>query len=135
MRSRMGSDQLPCKETVCICGFNSRSRMGSDIEGKAPDLDWQVSIRAPAWGATFRFLCHRCSSAGFNSRSRMGSDMRHGYARGCARGFNSRSRMGSDALLPGMDKPADVFQFALPHGERLPSCNGRYSLHRKRTIR
>lgn len=27
------------------------------------------------------------------------------------------------------------FQFALPHGERLPSCNGRYSLHRKRTIR
>ena len=54
--------------------FNSRSRVGSD----APPAAWlwalQVSIRAPAWGATG--AAHPLASAqdGFNSRSRVGSD-------------------------------------------------------------
>ena len=56
----------------------------------------EVSIRAPAWGATT--VGHpRCGVvASFNSRSRVGSDriIPAEYARSI--GFNSRSRVGSD---------------------------------------
>ena len=77
-----------------------------------------VSIRAPAWGATWHCRAPTHSPAGFNSRSRMGSDTSrlhaaHGHdvsirapAWGATRSmpssppptrcFNSRSRMGSD---------------------------------------
>ena len=58
---------------------------------------WVVSIRAPAWGATHKSsLLHTCF--------------------GC---FNSRSRMGSDAFAARHLQGITAFQFALPHGERL----------------
>ena len=58
-------------------------------------------------------------AAGFNSRSRMGSDT--GTRRGLAhcRRFNSRSRMGSDYEARSYRSNASLFQFTLPHGERL----------------
>ena len=79
-----------------IYGFNSRSRMGSD-KIETVQLPWaEVSIRAPAWGATqfspkwrrLRYVSIRAPAwgatwhtkslyvikQGFNSRSRMGSD-------------------------------------------------------------
>ena len=66
----------------CRCGsFNSRSRVGSDAD---PARWWgnvEVSIRAPAWGATLL----RYSSANphrFNSRSRVGSDRRGDAVKG-----------------------------------------------------
>ena len=60
-------------------GFNSRSRVGSDL-----------------------IFCI-CSSnqRGFNSRSRVGSDGGNQSGGQGGTGFNSRSRVGSDAQLPG----------------------------------
>ena len=36
-------------------GFNPRSRMGSDFNGHRISSGLNVSIHAPAWGATFLF--------------------------------------------------------------------------------
>ena len=33
--------------------FNPRSRMGSDLDGPLADLQLDISIHAPAWGATW----------------------------------------------------------------------------------
>ena len=55
-------------------GFNSRSRMGSDVTAI-----WPTS-----------------TITGFNSRSRMGSDYGRLLSLTVADSFNSRSRMGSD---------------------------------------
>ena len=73
-RSRMGSDTQGRPRQPRECGFNSRSRMGSDNR------------------AHLRPLRPRC----FNSRSRMGSDAPPGLLDRRADCFNSRSRMGSD---------------------------------------
>ena len=123
-------------------GFNSRSRVGSDEPDKAnPQLLMgfqfalprgerrglrgvvgvvtDVSIRAPAWGATRRNQARMRRWHRFNSRSRVGSDSaiagmaqvkpvsirapawgatrRTAGSAGARRGFNSRSRVGSDS--------------------------------------
>ena len=52
-RSRVGSDRHICQRTGWICRFNPRSRVGSDNRGlMLMDKDTEVSIHAPAWGAT-----------------------------------------------------------------------------------
>ena len=53
-RSRMGSDGEGFCEISRGFGFNSRSRMGSDTPGPFWGQGKQVSIHAPAWGATSR---------------------------------------------------------------------------------
>ena len=99
--------------------FNPRSRKGSDPRnGILHPASSDISIHAPAKGATINFLCC-CNSAGisihapakgatrsscfglryisnFNPRSRKGSDptMRFRHAR--KHNFNPRSRKGSD---------------------------------------
>ena len=111
-------------------GFNSRSRMGSDTVHRALRILRDVSIHAPAWGATssgssasspnpFQFtLPHgerrgvsvvRLSSGRFNSRSRMGSDNRPPRRGGPWRRFNSRSRMGSDSPRSRPRRPPESF--------------------------
>ena len=60
-------------------GFNSRARMGRDLNLALVECDRVVSIHAPAWGAT-PCLCPRWSRAcRFNSRARMGRDFSNGY--------------------------------------------------------
>ena len=77
-------------------GFNSRSRVGSDI-----------SVASCAiWVRMFQFTLPRGERPGmdrgndfgrsFNSRSRVGSDVASVPERGKMKGFNSRSRVGSD---------------------------------------
>ena len=95
--------------------------MGSDPSKVILDAPFIVSIRAPAWGATivkipkpiYRKVSIRAPAWGATHR-RPDTDA-------WQQGFNSRSRMGSDTR----DRPncgcAPKFQFALPHGERLPS--------------
>ena len=73
---------------------------GATYEQRDVRAQVEVSIRAPAWGATGYPLDGRFPHKCFNSRSRMGSDCRqYAYATAgvC---FNSRSRMGSDHALP-----------------------------------
>ena len=120
-RSRVGSDNRPAARISSSCCFNPRSRVGSDTKSgkdRAVPID-QVSIRAPAWGATFfrtpvaplkpvsirapawgatSSFGHLASKLScFNPRSRVGSD--HKVTRGYRDriGFNPRSRVGSDA--------------------------------------
>ena len=121
--------------------FNSRSRVGSDVTKKiyGPSSDvsihapaWgatrgallgttagRVSIHAPAWGATRRADSPGRGPASFNSRSRVGSD--EGNSRNFVKfgSFNSRSRVGSDALRRRPFSTWLTFQFTLPRGERL----------------
>ena len=52
-RSRMGSDGRARRRRPHLAGFNSRSRMGSDVNRYTLGLLLQVSIHAPAWGATW----------------------------------------------------------------------------------
>ena len=77
-----------------------------------------VSIHAPAWGATSPPTTTSAPSPSFNSRSRVGSDRRSGRFCGRRAGFNSRSRVGSDTRPPAPPKPRRRFQFTLPRGER-----------------
>ena len=78
--------------------FNSRSREGSDELQAEALIVIDVSIHAPARGAT----CTRCFVA---------------IAQDC---FNSRSREGSDMSFAGWHLTVG-FQFTLPRGERLAS--------------
>ena len=78
-------------------GFNSRSREGSDLLCVYTLGDSKnVSIHAPARGATATSFYSTLRLLGFNSRSREGSD------KGVL-----------DRILSG-----DKFQFTLPRGER-----------------
>ena len=98
-------------------GFNSRSRVGSDIHAVVADINFY----------------------GFNSRSRVGSDAAARSSAVDFTGFNSRSRVGSDpptrcstaplgvsirapawGATRARPRPAQkiLFQFALPRGER-----------------
>ena len=97
-RSRMGSDPCALRRGHRHTRFNSRSRMGSDQNEDSIAQLTNVSIHAPAWGATCPSL-EECRSHD---------------------SFNSRSRMGSDPLVSRLAKWPRRFQFTLPHGERLP---------------
>ena len=101
----------------------------------------EISIHAPAWGATRGGAGAGGQSADFNPRSRMGSDWNpflplpanitisiHAPAWGATNlavqhdipcfYFNPRSRMGSDHWDTGGYAKLGGFQSTLPHGER-----------------
>ena len=122
--------------------FNPRSRVGSDHA----DLRWRrptvqvsihapawgatresttslrrrsVSIHAPAWGATGPGSRFRLRIRSFNPRSRVGSDRRHPGDSAPSSSFNPRSRVGSDAPRGRYNVQAStMFQSTLPRGER-----------------
>ena len=78
--------------------FNSRARVGRDApaHGRRRPRE-QVSIHAPAWGATEGAVSRVLAALGFNSRARVGRDRRASrctpFLRFC---FNSRARVGRD---------------------------------------
>ena len=99
--------------------FNSRSRMGSDIRANVYALDQDVSIHAPAWGATVapdvtgvlaKVSIHapawgatwhpRPVATGPSFQFTLPHGERHdaGVCPASLCSFNSRSRMGSDAI-------------------------------------
>ena len=75
--------------------FNSRSRVGSDIREGLADIDLNVSIHAPAWGATFRVMM-----------------------RGAVMVFQFTLPRGERPIKRQSLTLSDVFQFTLPRGER-----------------
>ena len=107
---------LPHRERPCffyisraIIGFQSTlpHRERPEKPGRSP-LAPQISIHAPAQGATQDDRGIRHKRRNFNPRSRTGSD-RHatGFAKRCQY-FNPRSRTGSD-LSFGLDQPAGSY--------------------------
>ena len=116
-RSRMGSDHLLIDDARTTNNFNPRSRMGSDPQQPLLRIQDQISIHAPAWGATKKFFSTKTSSL-FQStlphgerRKPFSQSARYFY-------FNPRSRMGSDTKSASLSASTGTFQSTLPHGER-----------------
>ena len=96
-RPRAGGDLLQGAVEGGRSRFNPRPRAGGDL-GHLPieDVAVQVSIRAPARGATRRPGCTcRAASGRFNPRPRAGGDG-DGPCVGRRGGFNPRPRAGGD---------------------------------------
>ena len=91
--------------------FNPRARVGRDLD--ADKLDGRhanVSIHAPAWGATVSHRLGFCRTfAGFNPRARVGRDMVLTQARTVETCFNPRARVGRDT--PAGRGPAGATSF------------------------
>ena len=79
-----------------ICNFNPRSREGSDGGYDMSDSYWNISIHAPAKGATRCYINVTYNYYNFNPRSREGSDGDEKYYLFSQVDFNPRSREGSD---------------------------------------
>ena len=104
-----------------VAGFNPRARVGRDQEQVDAGLhSSQVSIHAPAWGATPRWTRRaRRTSRCFNPRARVGRDSSTpNFAPPPSRSFNPRARVGRD--LGAVDALHDAlrFQSTRPRGAR-----------------
>ena len=96
-RSREGSDSRISSLMLTIKYFNSRSREGSDVLcAEGDDMNGDISIHAPAKGATIW----------------------HVGVRQAWYDFNSRSREGSDFVFSCPNTLSHIFQFTLPRRER-----------------
>jgi len=137
--------------------FNPRTRMGCDTaDGRTLDGLTEVSIHAPAWGATLLVYALRILSVfqsthphgvrhsndvffklckGFNPRTRMGCDARADVGSPGRLCFNPRTRMGCDdswhmvgvrAVAVSIHAPA---WGATPQGHNLAGCHRFQSTH------
>ncbi len=96
-RPRVGGDASTTRPSGCWCSFNPRPRVGGDrrVCGEARAGD--VSIHAPAWGATASFGPRSLSRSLFQSTPpRGGRPSRSVPARSAAARFNPRPRVGGD---------------------------------------
>ena len=73
-RSREGSDDMSVHKVRYHLNFNPRSREGSDLEDFVKSTIHNISIHAPARGATFDGNLEVIVNGYFNPRSREGSD-------------------------------------------------------------
>ena len=96
------------------CYFNPRSREGSDVLSVDGAATTQISIHAPAKGATTPVSPIRWFIRHFNPRSREGSDATAGRTAARRRHFNPRSREGSDISLSIWASTCAAFQSTLP---------------------
>ncbi len=105
--------------SVMGTSFNPRARMGRDTgQASTYHRDTEVSIHAPAWGATLRSIIFIERERSFNPRARMGRDAvicRSICSQSC---FNPRARMGRDPLSWPTAKGPREFQSTRPHGAR-----------------
>ena len=101
----------------CQC-FNPRARTGRD-GAKAKDAEEQeVSIHAPARGATTTCWPFRPRRTRFNPRARTGRDWMRLLSTRNGGGFNPRARTGRDARRTRKGWSASPFQSTRPHGAR-----------------
>ena len=97
--------------------FNSRARMGRDVEQCVFAETVRVSIHAPAWGAT-SWRRGSLSPISFQFTRPHGARLTRTLKKNSINGFNSRARMGRDYLPPETRRVCKVFQFTRPHGAR-----------------
>ena len=96
-RSREGSDDVVCHIIRSIDYFNPRSREGSDWETFGNGQDGDISIHAPARGATCRHIHYDFSYFKFQSTLPRGERQSAAKLKKLQSDFNPRSREGSDA--------------------------------------
>ena len=131
-RARVGRDRSSCSALFGKAWFQStRPRGARPYAGKCDGVDRQVSIHAPAWGATKRGRDVIAECTRFNPRARVGRD----YARCCKpcgigvsihapawgatsnhigdghepAGFNPRARVGRDSTSKALLYPRKSF--------------------------
>ena len=80
-------------------GFNPRTRTGCDFAPCRANKNRNVSIHAPARGATKLPVRRRASFQCFNPRTRTGCDSKCNTSGHCCRSFNPRTRTGCDQEL------------------------------------
>ena len=78
-------------------GFNPRTRVGCDKMNDVQEaIAFDVSIHAPAWGATREQPVMRQREFSFNPRTRVGCDKSPMLFKTLESGFNPRTRVGCD---------------------------------------
>ena len=129
-RARVGRDRASSKSFSAFRSFNSRARVGRDLAASALADGENVSIHAPAWGATNGRIAHRRFGSvsihapawgatrrsrkrngwieRFNSRARVGRDTKHAALVEKCPCFNSRARVGRDRAHRAPQAPAEV---------------------------
>ncbi len=156
-RSRVGSDPGRRSEKETGRGFNPRSRVGSDWQnyplnpphklfqstlprGERRPLQERsenhenVSIHAPAWGATYKPMQSNADFLVSIHAPAWGATCRTASGEPYLSSFNPRSRVGSDSGLIPVFVSNNPFQSTLPRGERhfrnIQRCQGQYvSIH------
>ena len=120
-QSTLPHGERPYKSTHLsgVASFNPRSRMGSDVLMLVESGELNVSIHAPAWGATMHCHIVLILLFGFNPRSRMGSDFHESINRRDGTKFQSTLPHGERPFILFLDCTLRQFQSTLPHGERL----------------
>ena len=114
-RSRTGSDLADRLPRHCEEGFDPRSRTGSDVaDPRCSAIASDVSIRAPARGATCRFA-RLCASKRFRSALPHGERPANLNPLNPGQCFDPRSRVGSDPPKRPWTWP-NRFRSALPRG-------------------
>ena len=99
-----------------VANFNSRPREGGDQAHPGARQDQQISIRAPARGAT-ALVCWHPARGYFNSRPREGGDAQHGPHRP-GRGISIRAPARGATTASTAFSSLVEFQFAPPRGGR-----------------
>ncbi len=116
----MGGDQIRSGESPGWSGFNPRPRMGGDARraGRV-DRGRDVSIHAPAWGATCYPRVLGEPGYGFNPRPRMGGDAEGLRLAREPRAFQSTPPHGGRRRRGvSLEKSTVGFQSTPPHGGR-----------------
>ena len=158
-RARVGRDGLRLVVLLLLELFQSTRPRGARRSTKAPSATQEVSIHAPAWGATRRPAHHWPRRVCFNPRARVGRDLLRRLRRllrlfqstrprgarlvfgsaslSTANSFNPRARVGRDRSrwqfnAPRGAMPAQMFQSTRPRGARRFHCNSFWfsALHR-----
>src|SRR5690606_15847251 len=83
------------------------------------DLTWEVSIHAPAWGATVVPDVHKEAKSEFQSTRPRGARLRwEDFPKSSWAGFNPRARVGRDHLVAYLTDLLKEFQSTRPRGAR-----------------
>ena len=119
-------ERLLCDFTsLCVCHFNPRSREGSDDDVVCAFEDFEISIHAPAKGATRARIQSNAHTKNFNPRSREGSDDKLYASAGQFEISIHAPAKGATCRDMRYISTARRFQSTLPRRERRrPECPG-----------
>ena len=110
---------LPSRYFSTSEGFNSRARMGRDLIAAIVPSEWfEVSIHAPAWGATTEGVSKYYESLFQFTRPHGARPAQKAECQTRLTCFNSRARMGRDLMFSSYGPRSTRFQFTRPHGAR-----------------
>ena len=116
----MGGDLCFSQRTPELICFNPRPRMGGDATPQRwIGGDRQVSIHAPAWGATIDSMYLVGLTDVSIHAPAWGATLASFRQFGFGFGFNPRPRMGGDVALIFLPLDEIKFQSTPPHGGRL----------------